>query len=44
MSDRLTSRDVEVVGGDVLVSIPGDGTVLSKVPMCSDLLRRKGSC
>jgi hypothetical protein len=28
MNDKLTGQDVDVVDGDLLVSIPGDGTVL----------------
>jgi hypothetical protein len=28
MPEKLTARDIDVVDGDVVVSVPGDGTLL----------------
>jgi hypothetical protein len=42
MDDKLTRRDVEVVGGDLLVSIPGNGTVLLPGDEVLKLANEKG--
>jgi hypothetical protein len=42
MSDRLKGQDVEVVGGDLLVSIPGDGTVILDGADVLELAAQKG--
>jgi hypothetical protein len=42
MEDELKARDVEVVNGDLIVSVPGDGIVLVEKGDLLELARTKG--